>query len=479
MEENDEKMDKKLQGYEFWEKTLGKPSLVVAPMVDQSELAWRMFSRKYGAHLCYTPMFHASVFTRNVQYRKDALTSCDGDRPLIVQFCANNPDVLIQAALMAQDHCDAIDINLGCPQTIARRGYYGAFLADNWPLVEKLVKVCHERLKIPVTCKIRIFSDIQKTVDYAKMLERAGCQLLTVHGRTKEMKGPMTGLANWEHIKAIKEALSIPVFANGNIQYKKDIERCMKVTGVDGVMTAEGNLHNPMLFIGGKPVIWEMAFEYLDYVEKYPPCPTSYARGHVFKLCHHGLRFHTEARDLLSASRNIFEMRKAVEKLQELCKGTCWKESDGSDSAAKDKLPFQHWFCQPYVRPPPKKKTDQKNTKTDDSSGATVNDLNISKKKMKKLKKRGHNVNDFTSLNPDQKAAKIAKFLSSNQPTKIVYDDCVRCGNPRGNKCVLLCCKPCCKVRMRDTEVICPAHKNFKKLERRKLNSGINQNQQT
>ncbi|XP_039253767.2 tRNA-dihydrouridine(16/17) synthase [NAD(P)(+)]-like [Styela clava] len=440
-------------GFRLW-RELGRPKMIVAPMVDQSELAWRMLSRKYGAQLCYTPMLHASVFIRNEQYRKDALTSCNEDRPLIVQFCANDPEILLKASVLAQDHCDAVDLNLGCPQAIARRGHYGAFLQDDWDLISKMVSLCHKNLSIPITCKIRIFLTVEKTVRYAKMLENAGCQILTVHGRAREQKGPRTGLADWKYVKAIKNAIKIPVFSNGNIQYFDDVERCIKETGVEGVMVAEGNLHNPALFDNKIPNVCDISLEYLDFVDKYPPCPLSYARGHIFKICVHSLQKHTEIRDKLGNSKSIYDIRTAILELQDICKEKCQK-----GDSSNDMLPLPHWVCQPYVRPAIRHETEKAQKRSFESSDALKNVTEISKKKLKKLfKKHGQLVNGMT---PTQEQIESVLKMEKAR-TKLVYEKCSKCGNPRGERCVFLYCKSCCKKRTKEISLSCPRHQNNK-----------------
>ncbi|CAA3028767.1 tRNA-dihydrouridine(16 17) synthase [NAD(P)(+)]-like [Olea europaea subsp. europaea] len=95
-----------------WKK-LGQPKLIVAPMVDNSELPFRMLCRKYGAQAAYTPMLHSRIFTETEKYRSQEFTTCKEDRPLFVQFCANDPDVLLEAARRVEPYCDYVDINLG------------------------------------------------------------------------------------------------------------------------------------------------------------------------------------------------------------------------------------------------------------------------------------------------------------------------------------------------------------------------------
>uniref|UniRef100_A0A182LUH3 tRNA-dihydrouridine(16/17) synthase [NAD(P)(+)]-like n=1 Tax=Anopheles culicifacies TaxID=139723 RepID=A0A182LUH3_9DIPT len=407
--------NRKLGGFEFYEKILHSPRYVVAPMVDASELAWRLLSRRHGAQLCYSPMFHSSCFTKDPKYRKDSLQTCPEDRPLIIQFCGNDPKIMLEAALLAQDHCDAIDINLGCPQAIAKRGHYGAFLQDEWELLREIVSTLHRNLAIPVTCKIRIFEDMAKTIRYARMLQDAGAQILTVHGRTREQKGPLTGLADWKYVSVLRQQLNIPIFSNGNIMSVQDVERCIAETGVNGVMTAEGNLHNPALFEGVNPTSWSMAHEYLDLVEQYP-APISYIRGHLFKICHHlmHLKSNAELREKLAGSHSVAEFRSVVIQLEQkylpyhegkkLWMGEDENDED-NDQPEEDKasptikqdqnLHLPPWLCQPYMRAPPevhRQKLEEAHRLANDPTREKrqffdAHGNEISRKRMKKMRR--------------------------------------------------------------------------------------------
>jgi tRNA-dihydrouridine synthase 1 len=178
------------------------------------------------------------------------------DRPLTVQFCANDPEEFLNAAKYVAPFCDAVDLNLGCPQGIARKGKYGAFLQEDQELIYKLINKLHNELDVPVTAKIRILETREKTLAYARMVLDAGASILTVHGRQREQKGHNTGLADWAVIRYLREQLGreVVIFANGNILQRKDIDKCIEETGADGVMSAEGNLYDPAIFAEAPPV---------------------------------------------------------------------------------------------------------------------------------------------------------------------------------------------------------------------------------
>ncbi|KAJ2724348.1 tRNA dihydrouridine synthase [Coemansia sp. Benny D115] len=347
------KFPNRLRGYDLFKK-LGSPRHVVAPMVDQSELAWRLLSRKYAADLCYTPMFHAKLFSdENPKYRNEQWQTCDEEKPVVVQFCANDPDTLLKAAQLVAGDADAVDLNLGCPQHIARRGHYGSFLMEDWDLISRLIRKLHENLEIPVIAKIRVFPEVEKTVAYAKMVEAAGAQIIAVHGRLREQKGHKTGLADWSKIKAVKEAVSVPVFANGNILYYEDIQRCLDATTADGVMSAETNLYNPALFSGKILPTWQMAEEYLEICEKYPT-KFSIIRAHMFKLFKYSLPIHTDLRQKLAETRTMEEFSVFVAEMKERLLADAAKDEEWDPENVKvDEFGYRkypHWICQPALR---------------------------------------------------------------------------------------------------------------------------------
>lgn len=466
-------------GQRWWRETLGGARLLVAPMVDASELAWRLLSRRHGAQLCYTPMLHSSVFVRDPKYRSEALASCGEDRPLIVQFCGNEATTLLEAGLLAQAHCDGVDLNLGCPQAIARRGRYGSFLQEDWSLLHDIVSTLHQGLSVPVTCKIRVFEDIERTVAYAKMLEAAGCQMLTVHGRTREQKGPLTGLASWTHIKAVRENVKIPVIANGNIQYLKDIHQCLEETGVNGVMTAEGNLYNPALFEGINPPAWDLALEYLDLAEKYP-CPMSYVRGHLFKLFQHCLCLpeNFDLRAQFATGSDLKEFRSTVMELKERYLPFHAGQKPWTGVSDSSNLLPPPWLCQPYVRIPPEehlKKMEEKQNRNADINQYSEETGHVDAEKENQdggshKRPRESSVESTESKNMSRRKLRKLRRLKHN-PDKVFgtrqgVDKCVKCPNPAGTKCLSRLCKACCKTMCYIEELDCPGHRILIKTRR-------------
>lgn len=233
--------------------------------------------------IAYSPMLHSRLFSNTSKYRAQnfepfrdsslnaeppsveatpvpAELHLDGhplyDRPLFVQFCSNSPDDLLSAAKLVESHCDAVDLNLGCPQGIARRGHYGAFLQEDWDLIYRIINKLHHELSIPITAKFRILETAEKTLEYAKMILSAGASIITVHGRQREQKGHNTGLADWAVLRYLRAHLppDTVIFANGNVLQYVDLDRCLDATGADGVMSAEANLSDPTVFAEPPPV---------------------------------------------------------------------------------------------------------------------------------------------------------------------------------------------------------------------------------
>lgn len=170
---------------------------ILAPMVGASELAFRLLCRKYGATLAYTPMMSASQFVEEASALK--LTShqtvansdiCEfqtipEDRPLVCHFSANKPEHFAQAAKLVEKYCDAIDLNLGCPQRTAFVGHFGSYLLgdEDRKLVLDIIRAGAKAVAIPIFVKIRLLDTIEETIKLCHQLRDAGASLIAIHAR--------------------------------------------------------------------------------------------------------------------------------------------------------------------------------------------------------------------------------------------------------------------------------------------------------
>lgn len=299
-------------------KNFTEPIKILAPMVNNSDLAYRTLARKYGADICYTEMLHCKQFlqSKSNPQKNNWFRTNENEKSLVIQLCGNDPDIMTEVAKQVEPFCDAIDLNFGCPQNIAKKGNYGAFLQNDLNLTQEIIQKISSNISKPLFCKIRIFEDLYQTMHYAKMIESAGCELLAVHGRTKEQKGIMTGLANWGHIKVIKENLSIPVISNGNILYKSDIDKCIEYTKCDGVMVAETHLYNPLIFYDGdNKDCFEIILEYLQLCEEIPTKNIE-IKSHVYKILHKVLDDQVLYKERIALAKTINDLKLIINDLK-------------------------------------------------------------------------------------------------------------------------------------------------------------------
>ena len=309
-----------------WWRGLNPTRFVAAPMVDQSELAFRMLCRELGVGLCYTPMLHARLMTEHPSYKKlhfDA--GGEDDRPLFGQLAGHDPQVVLSAARLIEDSVSAVDLNFGCPQAIARKGRYGAFLLEEPDVPVMLVETLARELSVPVTAKVRILpSGIEDSIELCLRMQDAGAAALCVHGRTRTMNKQRAGAADWNSITRLVEALDIPVIANGGVACYGDAEACLEQTGAAAIMSSEALLENPALFCsnidprtGAFLDQDELARRYLQMCERYPPSKgLAMSRGHVFKLLHHGFKQRTHLRDELLLAQTTAELAHVCSRLQ-------------------------------------------------------------------------------------------------------------------------------------------------------------------
>ncbi len=223
--------------------------VILAPMDGLSDLPTRSLAREFGSAISYTEFLNTIDILNQNRDIHERMSFLESERPVIFQLLDQDPIRMLQAAQMVMVHNpDAIDINLGCPsRAITSRGA-GAALMQKPEVIGKAISLLVKNLTIPITAKIRLGWD-DKTMNYleiAHIIEDFGGALVAIHGRTRAQA--YQGSAVWEPIGEVKQAVHIPVLANGDIRTPTDITKALAQTGCDGVMIGRAALGNPWLF---------------------------------------------------------------------------------------------------------------------------------------------------------------------------------------------------------------------------------------
>lgn len=219
-----------------------------APLSGVTDLVFRRLVRRHApASMMYTEMVNATGLHYVKQLPK-IMEVDPNERPISIQLFDCRPDFLAEAAQMAvQEGADTVDINMGCPVNKITKNGGGSSLLREPEVAEAIVRSVAQAVKVPVTVKTRIgWNDKEINIlDFARRMQDAGAQMITVHGRTRAQG--YNGPAKWEWIAKVKGILSIPVIANGDIFSVEAAVKCLEQTGADGVMCSRGTLGYPFL----------------------------------------------------------------------------------------------------------------------------------------------------------------------------------------------------------------------------------------
>ena len=235
--------------------------IVLGPMAGVTDWAFRTTCARLGADITVTEMVSSRALVYKDQKSAKLLRKNEGSL-CGAQIFGNDPAIMAQAAVMALEisGCDFLDINMGCPMPKIANSGDGCGLMRTPELAGQIVSAVVQAVDVPVTVKCRLGWDKGSinVLDFAKRMEDQGASMLTVHGRTRAML--YSGVADWDMITKVKQSLSIPVIANGDIVDGETAVKCLKRTGADGIMIGRATFGDPWIFtearaaIDGRPI---------------------------------------------------------------------------------------------------------------------------------------------------------------------------------------------------------------------------------
>lgn len=230
---------------------LGKYPILLAPMEDVTDPAFRLLCKEFGADMVYTEFVSSDALIRSVGKTMQKLNISDTERPVAIQIYGKETDAMVEAAkIVEQANPDILDLNFGCPvKRVAGKGA-GSGMLQNIPKMLEITKAVVDAVKIPVTVKTRLGWDNNSKiiVELAEQLQDCGIEALTVHGRTRAQM--YTGEADWTLIGKIKEnpSMRIPIIGNGDVTTPERAKECFDKYGVDAVMIGRGSFGRPWIF---------------------------------------------------------------------------------------------------------------------------------------------------------------------------------------------------------------------------------------
>jgi len=226
-----------------------KNKVIIAPMAGVSNIAFRTIVKEFGAGLIYAEMVSDKALMYGNEKTHKMIEVVDEEKPLTMQVFGGDIESIVEGAKIIdkQSNCDIIDINLGCPVSKIVKNDAGSKLMLYPEKIFQIVSQVVKNVEKPVTVKMRTGWDLStiNCVEIAKLCEKAGAKAIAIHGRTRSQM--YSGKADWTKIKAVKDAVKIPVIGNGDILSPEDALRMIEETNCDAVMIGRGLLGNPWL----------------------------------------------------------------------------------------------------------------------------------------------------------------------------------------------------------------------------------------